>query len=382
MKKTFLCQLLLSVIMFLVAASLFSSADAAIEHKVKKGDNFYTIAKKYHVSLADLKKANAASARDIKPGDKVIIPSEKKEARKTSKRFASSAEHVSGRKSPKELVVEDKAPEPAKTSSKDIYHVVKKGDTLSSISHKYSLNLSELRDLNGLKKAAKLKNGQKLLVKAGGPKTYTVRKGDTIQSIARKYKMDGDELMEINEMESPSLKVGQKLFLEISQPSVTEPQGNEVIARQLEEELKSVSKSEEYSEKSLPEKLSVFAHKLLNIPYKFGGNSILGIDCSAYVKKVYGFMGIELPRTAREQFNEGEPIVKEDLSIGDLVFFRTYASFPSHVGIYLGNNLFIHASSRGKKVKVDNLDAPYYEKRFIGAKRLLSDESKLADPQS
>jgi cell wall-associated NlpC family hydrolase len=120
---------------------------------------------------------------------------------------------------------------------------------------------------------------------------------------------------------------------------------------------------------------------MLNIPYKFGGNSILGIDCSAYVKKVYGFLGMDLPRTAREQFNEGETIDKEELSIGDLVFFRTYASFPSHVGIYMGNNLFIHASPKGKKVKVDNLDTPYFVKRFIGAKRLLTDENKSADPQ-
>jgi cell wall-associated NlpC family hydrolase len=120
----------------------------------------------------------------------------------------------------------------------------------------------------------------------------------------------------------------------------------------------------------------------MNIPYKFGGNSILGIDCSAYVKKVYNLLGMDLPRTAREQFNEGEAIDKEELSIGDLVFFRTYASFPSHVGIYLGNNLFIHASSEGKKVKVSNLDAPYYLKRFIGAKRLLNNENISVDPQS
>ena len=73
---------------------------------------------------------------------------------------------------------------------------------------------------------------------------------------------------------------------------------------------------------------------------------------------------------------------KEELSIGDLVFFRTYASFPSHVGIYLGNNLFIHASEKGKKVRVDNLNAPYFVKRFIGAKRLLTDDEPAnTDPQ-
>jgi cell wall-associated NlpC family hydrolase len=65
---------------------------------------------------------------------------------------------------------------------------------------------------------------------------------------------------------------------------------------------------------------------------------------------------------------------KEDLSIGDLVFFRTYAKFPSHVGIYLGDNRFIHASSGERKVTIDSLNAPYYIKRFVGARRLPLDE--------
>ena len=97
------------------------------------------------------------------------------------------------------------------------------------------------------------------------------------------------------------------------------------------------------------DRLILFANKFINIPYKFGGNSIMGIDCSAYVQKVYSLIGVTIPRSARLQFKEGEIVDRDSLSIGDLVFFRTYASFPSHVGIYLGNDLFIHASSKGKK---------------------------------
>lgn len=107
----------------------------------------------------------------------------------------------------------------------------------------------------------------------------------------------------------------------------------------------------------------------------------MGIDCSAYVQKVYSFLNVPLPRTAREQFKIGEAISKDELSIGDLVFFRTYASFPSHVGIYLGNNLFIHASSKDKMVTINSLDKPYFVKRFIGAKRLLSDEAEAEEKQ-
>lgn len=209
-----------------------------------------------------------------------------------------------------------------------------------------------------------------------------VKKGDNIWKIAKKYNIDAEELMEINEMDTPSVQKGQKLYLEADQTVISELQNNEILAKNMEEELKNIPKSDDFADKTIQEKLSLFANRLLNIPYKFGGNSILGIDCSAYVKKVYGLLGMDLPRTAREQFNEGEAIEKAELSIGDLVFFRTYASFPSHVGIYLGNNLFIHASSKGRKVKVDSLEAPYFVRRFIGAKRLLNDENRSTDPQS
>lgn len=370
------------LLLCLLLASFASVAEAAVEYKAKKGDSYYTIAKKYHVKISDLKNANTISARDIKPGDKIIVPLQKNVAQKKARPDESGKNSVSLKKALKENSIAEKTASPSQTSTNEIYHFVRKGDTLLSVSHKYSVSVTELRELNDLKKSAKLKNGQKLFVKSAGPKMYTVRKGDNIWKIAKKHNIDAEELMEINEMDSPSLKTGQKLYLEEDQSVIAELQNNEILTKNLEEELKNLPESDEFIEKSLQEKLSLFANKLINIPYKFGGNTILGIDCSAYVKKVYGLLGMDLPRTAREQFNEGETIDKEALSIGDLVFFRTYASFPSHVGIYLGNNLFIHASSKGKKVKVDNLDAPYFMKRFIGAKRLLNDENKASDPQS
>jgi peptidoglycan endopeptidase LytE len=269
----------------------------------------------------------------------------------------------------------------AKQLPDDLYHTVRKGETLFSIARKYSVDVAEIEELNGLN-SSRLKKGQKLLVKEKGPKTYIVTKGDTIGKIAKRFDMDVDELMKLNEMGSPSIKVGQKLYLEEKVDAATAEAYNQIQAKKIEEEITtSISEPEEVKKEGTPGKLITFAKKLINIPYKFGGNSILGIDCSAYVKTVYGFLGIELPRTAREQFKTGETIERDDLSIGDLVFFKTYASFPSHVGIYLGNNLFIHASSRGKKVTIDSLDTPYYLKRFIGGKRLLTEVEQEKDQQ-
>src|SRR4030065_1520939 len=166
MKKTSLYLVapsgLLLLCLFLFAFA--SVTEAAVEYKVKKGDSFYSIAKKYHFKVSDLKNANAVTAKDMKPGDKIIVPSKKKEAQKKTRSGGPERDNVSYKKTSKENSTLDKTTGPSKTSAKDIYHLVKKGDTLSSISHKYSISVIELRERNGFRKSAKLKNGQKLLV--------------------------------------------------------------------------------------------------------------------------------------------------------------------------------------------------------------------------
>jgi len=195
---------------------------------------------------------------------------------------------------------------------------------------------------------------------SGADGTYTVKKGDSLYKIARKFKVRPEEIQKVNGLSSGRIRPGSR---------ITIPSNKHDAERH--EEIKTLSKSPDLMSLTMKERLILFAKKMLNIPYKFGGSGFFGIDCSGYVQKVFGFLNIPLPRTAREQFGFGESILKEELSIGDLVFFRTYASFPSHVGIYIGNNLFIHASSRGRKVTIDSLETPYYSARFIGGKRLI-----------
>ncbi|RMD49452.1 MAG: NlpC/P60 family protein [Ignavibacteria bacterium] len=120
------------------------------------------------------------------------------------------------------------------------------------------------------------------------------------------------------------------------------------------------------------EKLIFEVIDFLNTPYKYGGNDKKGIDCSGFTKQIFEkSVGISLPRTASEQYLNGNEISAPDkLKFGDLVFFNTTKNkFPGHVGIYLGNDLFVHSSvSRG--VTVSSILSDYWIKRFVGGRRI------------
>ena len=112
------------------------------------------------------------------------------------------------------------------------------------------------------------------------------------------------------------------------------------------------------------------AMKFLGVPYVFGGTSSSGFDCSGYVQHVFAMLGKSLPRTADAQYTIGKRVAGAAMSAGDLVFFQTYAEGASHVGIYLGNDRFVHASS-SHGVTVSSLHDHYWSARYLGAKRII-----------
>jgi uncharacterized protein YgiM (DUF1202 family) len=122
------------------------------------------------------------------------------------------------------------------------------------------------------------------------------------------------------------------------------------------------------------------ARAMMGTPYVWGGEGDDGVDCSGLIYKLLGDEGAQakcLPRRASEQMQQlGLAVEKEELAAGDLVFFTTYKAGPSHVGIYLGDGDFIHASSAQRKVTVSNLSEGYYKKRFVGARRITEEELK------
>lgn len=117
--------------------------------------------------------------------------------------------------------------------------------------------------------------------------------------------------------------------------------------------------------------------------YRWGGTTPAGFDCSGFTGYVYARNGKRLPRTAAEQSRQGQSVGRDSLKKGDLVFFKTTRSDRvSHVGIYVGDGKFVHASSGGGRVRVNNLSDSYYSKRFAGAKRVNGGSSKSSDTSS
>jgi cell wall-associated NlpC family hydrolase len=278
---------------------------------------------------------------------------------------------------------------------------VKKGDSLYSISKKLDVNIDKIKEDNNLQNTA-IKPNQILNISTKGssestvkskskPVYYTVKKGDTLSKIARKTQLSTKKIMALNHVNQKNLRVGQRLVLAKSTHSeksipVSEndaaaeeddddPSNNvadEEYVSNASESTESVKKEELLGKWNSPDEVQLFvkvATGFLGAPYRFGGSSLKGIDCSSFVQKIYRIFDITLPRNAREQSKVGISIAREKLTEGDLVFFHTNRSL-GHVGIYIGNNEFVHASSKSKVVRIDSLDTPYYQKRFQRAVRV------------
>lgn len=284
---------------------------AAKTHRVKKSETLYSLAKKYHVSLTELKSANNLVNNHVKVGDTLIIPSHS----------ATSGTDENGQNA-------------AAT------YKVRKGDTLKRISKKTGVSVGELKRLNSLGKG-KLKPGKVLALRE--PEADADSKPRQVKNLQLKY----NDLFNEKDYEQ-------------SLADLTDPEPDRPVDLTKNLELKTDN----------VKMLKTKAYGFLGTRYRFGGSSRRGIDCSSFVQQVFREMEVSLPRTAREQFEIGNDVPPSDLQKGDLIFFRTYAPFPSHVGIYLGNNRMIHASSRDRRVVISPLNTPYYRARFIGAKRI------------
>jgi LysM repeat protein len=211
--------------------------------------------------------------------------------------------------------------------------------------------------------------------------SYVVKKGDTLYNISKKVGVPIEEIKKLNGLRTSALKIGQILVLSEDEEMLEEGAREEeevAEAKQTEREMGESEASVTLGKWSNLEERNLLvrvAKTFLGAPYKLGGSTLKGIDCSALVKKIYGIFNIELPRTTREQLKVGKKVEKDQLEEGDLVFFKRRGNL-AHVGIYVGDNQFVHASSYSREVKIDHLDAPYYSQRFLRGVRVKELEIK------
>jgi len=134
-----------------------------------------------------------------------------------------------------------------------------------------------------------------------------------------------------------------------------------------------VSRKHSYGINYLRNEIVSMARSFVGMPYSWGGSSPdEGFDCSGLTTAIYQLIGLSLPHSSKKQYGLGTPVKKAQLLEGDLVFFATSSARKvSHVGIYIGDNKFIHAPGRNKQIRTDSLSNSYFIKRYVGARTYL-----------
>ncbi|MCT6923351.1 C40 family peptidase [Metasolibacillus sp.] len=248
-------------------------------------------------------------------------------------------------------------------------YTVQKGDTLTKIAKEHEVTVEQLKQWNNLKADAIFIN-QKLVVTDGAVKankvavvekmaTHTVKKGDTLASIAQKNNMTVAQLKELNKLQSDVIYINQKL--QINKVSPSKPQ--EVTV-----EAPVITTSPKADGQAVYNQVIALAHELIGTPYVFAGNTIEGFDCSGFVKYVYSNAGLNISRKSSLDYYLQDTTAVEQPMPGDVVFFKnTYIPNISHMGIYIGEDQFIHAGTTG--VEISKVTHSYWAERLVGYKR-------------
>lgn len=322
----------------LLASTAFAPTASAMTYIVQKGDTLYSIAERNNTTVTEIKKVNNLTSNVIyvnQPLEVTTIPS--------APVYNSMVT----------------APNPSNT------YTVKNGDTLIKIANTHSVSLAELMVWNRIRGHI-IHPGRKLVISrdntdividndapAATPTpapvnegVYVVKAGDTLSKISSQYSMTVQQLRTLNNLSSDMIYVGQTLKVTGSSQAVNPP----------------ASPTNQNRPAVVDE-----AYKVLGVPYKWAGNTPAGFDCSGFIYYTFNQAGKQIGRYSSEGYFSRSYYIDKPQP-GDLVFFaNTYKSGISHMGIYIGNNEFIHAGSNG--VEINNLDNPYYKKHFDSFKR-------------
>lgn len=359
---------------------IYVNQKLSLTYTVKSGDNLWQLARSYGTTVSELKNLNGLTSDLIRTGQQLNIPDSK-----------------------------SSTPASVSTTPNNTTYAVQRGDSLSVIGARLNLSVSQLKSMNHLTtdtihvgqtlnvsgtqstaSTVSTPTAEKPMAKSDGTvadnsvvkpnstaaKTFAAKFNSTTtekpaatsdSSAPEKPVVTTDSTETKNTVansnsataEKPAApantSVAEKPAAPSNSPAATKP----VVKSDTDVAQKAAATSASKVQAVIDE-----AKKYIGTPYRWGGNTPAGFDCSGFTKYVFNNEGISLPRTAGTQWDAATPV--NSPSIGDLVFFETYKVGPSHVGIYLGNNKFISAASQG--VVISDMTATYWKTRYLGAR--------------
>ncbi|MGN7479376.1 LysM peptidoglycan-binding domain-containing protein [Solibacillus silvestris] len=295
------------------------NVEAAPSYTVQQGDTLTKIAKAHNTTIQQLKQWNKLSGDHIYIEQKLVVSPAK-----------SSSTEVKSNKATAISVAEEKVEVPQNAFS----YTVVIGDNLTKIAKKHDISVASLKQWNNLKSDA-IKVGQKLTIEQQNEKELAVEAptANTVEAVID-FKQTADEAIE------------KKLNSEMALPATVSPQTGNLYAQAIQ-----------------------LANTVLGVPYKYAGTTIEGFDCSGFVNYVYNSVGIQMDRKSSLMYFEQDTTKVAKPVPGDLVFFKnTFIPTISHMGIYIGNDEFIHAGSKG--ITISNVNEKYWAERFVAYKRI------------
>lgn len=262
-------------------------------------------------------------------------------------------------------------------------YVVRDGDTLWGIAARHGVSVDAILSANRLPNPDALQLGQQLVIphggaaqisraparSTGGSLAHVVQPGETLWGIASKYRVSVSAIVAANRLANPdALQLGQRLRIPVkgSRAVVAVPKSTPApsVRRAALPAAAIPSRGVKWGST-----LVNMAARFVGVRYRWGGMSPRGFDCSGFISYVLRGMGVSVPRTTYAMWTGGRPVPRDQLQVGDVVFFHTTRPGASHAGIYIGNNQFIHSSSGFGRVTVTSLDYRYYKPRYVGARR-------------
>lgn len=336
-----------------------NNSSSKSNYTVKAGDTLSGIAAKNKISLSNLMKWNNLDTTLIFPGNVLVV---------SKNGTSSSSSSTSGKTG-------SSSSSNSSSSGSTSTYTVKSGDTLSHIASRNGVSVANLKKWNSLSSDL-IRVGQKLSIKGGSSsgssassgsssnagsasstKVYTVKSGDSLSRIASQNGVTVANLKSWNNLKSDLIYIGQKLSINGKSSS-----GSAGTSTGSSNNNSSVNTS--FNVNTLINE----AKKHRGVPYVWGGQTPGGFDCSGFIHYVYNKAGLNKGRTSTDGYYNRSYYINNP-QVGDLVFFSgTYRSGISHMGIYIGNNEFIHAGT-STGVTITNLNNSYWSKHFDGFKR-------------